>query len=474
MVPKTGLAVALEVYAWLELDQNIPTHTRCSRDRKIGLNIPLTTTSSQFRQVMHWWRQVDKGGIQSNAARWWGIRFWLIAGLFFVGVISGSTLCSVALSYDGGQPINVLAMLGVFVGFPALLLLLTCVSCTAQALGFRATASLFNTFNINRWVLGYWDKLTGIDLGDQYNANGESGRLAFWQVVVFSQWFALGFFTGALLVFFALLVFTDLAFGWSTTLNVQAENVYAWVSFAAAPWSFIMPNAVPDIALVESSQFYRIDQVGAVSNASRLGEWWPFVLMSLLIWGVLPRLMLFAVASWRSRVSAEAYLLSEPNVIALLERMSSPLVEPGDSKPRQSPVWKQENIPSASQDRFDFIGDKPVVIIWNDAIENMTLQGQVGAPLHLSSLLSEVEKAKVLAEMREGYDSLVLITKGWEPPLLEFLDLLILVRSSVGAEVHINVMPLGLSQAKLSDVEQTVWCGVLNQVVDDKISVVTS
>ncbi len=120
--------------------------------------------------------------------------------------------------------------------------------------------------------------------------SGPMARLAKWQVMFFSQLAGLSFSLAATSTALALVVFTDLAFGWSTTLDVatdQAHRLVEWVSWPWRPWA---GDAVPSVVLVEESRFFRLDSGDPVAvTAGRLTGWWPFLLMSLLTYGVLPR-----------------------------------------------------------------------------------------------------------------------------------------------------------------------------------------
>ena len=77
--------------------------------------------------------------------------------------------------------------------------------------------------------------------------------------------------------------------------------------------------ASPDLALVEMSRYYRLEDQRAI-DVARLGAWWPFVLMCVLVWGLLPRLVFAGVAQWRQRAAERVFLREHPEVTALLHR----------------------------------------------------------------------------------------------------------------------------------------------------------
>ena len=137
--------------------------------------------------------------------------------LFGVGV------GSVAFAYDGSHPVNLLALLGVLVGMPLCLLLLTLVFLLPVRIpGLASVREAVSVLNPGRWAGAWLDRFSGLTLYGGFS-DGQSG-FARWQLVVFSQWLACGFFVGVLSVGWMLVAVTDLAFGWSTTLRVAVGS----------------------------------------------------------------------------------------------------------------------------------------------------------------------------------------------------------------------------------------------------------
>ena len=104
---------------------------------------------------------------------------------------------------------------------------------------------------------------------------------------------------GMLLVFLLLLLFSDLAFGWSSTLISQPQVVVEITQVISLPWQFFWPQAVPDLQLIEQTRFARIE--AAAGNFQEASRWWPFLLANLLFYNLLPRVALTLFCSWRSR-----------------------------------------------------------------------------------------------------------------------------------------------------------------------------
>jgi len=65
----------------------------------------------------------------------------------------------------------------------------------------------------------------------------------------------------------------------------------------------------------------------------------------------------------------------------------------------------------------------------------------------------------------------VLITKGWEPPLLEFMDFLGLVREALGSDASMTVVPLDVSRQRVRADDRDVWSRALARVRDSRVYV---
>ncbi len=124
------------------------------------------------------------------------------------------------------------------------------------------------------------------------------GTVANLLVLRSTQYMAIAFNMGVLVIAGALMMVTDLAFGWSSTV-LSPTSMQRVVDFLAFFWAWALPNAVPDEELVEISRNYRmsmgLERVDA-TTAERLGGWWQFMLLCMLFWGLLPRFVTLAVA----------------------------------------------------------------------------------------------------------------------------------------------------------------------------------
>ncbi|MEM1083547.1 MAG: DUF2868 domain-containing protein [Verrucomicrobiota bacterium] len=127
---------------------------------------------------------------------------------------------------------------------------------------------------------------------EQAKAVGELSGIVGWRLARWSQLAAAAFHGGALAGLGAMVLFKRVGFFWETTTERAMEGfLTTTVAVLSAPWSWAAPQLVPDVAASESIQDWKTGGLG----------WWPFLILSLLIWGLLPRLLLAGWAGWSER-----------------------------------------------------------------------------------------------------------------------------------------------------------------------------
>jgi len=264
------------------------------------------------------------------------------------------------------------------------------------------------------------------------------------QFFVWSQWMAFAFSAGALLSTLTLVVFTDLAFGWSTTLDLGAESVHRITSTASLPWSGIWADAVPSLDLVERTRHFRVAGPDAhvhFIDPILFGAWWPFLVMATLTYGALPRLFTSLVGALALKRASEAALLAMPGARRVLEGLSSPLVETqakGSEGPIGLPAAGQ--VDSVTQEAWvaRHAGSDLLVIAWAEALADEALRLQFpreGLRLRdAGGRRSLAEDAERVAEARAGDGGVAVIVRAYEPPMLELVDFLSDLRRAMGSE----------------------------------------
>lgn len=127
---------------------------------------------------------------------------------------------------------------------------------------------------------------------EQAQASGELARAMGWRVARHLQLIAAAFHAGAVGGLTAMVMFTRVGFFWETTTATAMESLLnRAVRWSSAPWAWAWPDLLPDVA-------------GARRGPEWAGggeSWWPFLLLTLVCWGLLPRLGLAGLAAWQER-----------------------------------------------------------------------------------------------------------------------------------------------------------------------------
>ena len=470
MADRSLLAKVVNIHHFLEGDRREALRERMTRDRAIGLRV---AELNDARRILHWWQCLqasatppDDRAEQSFGASLVRVRRWLSLAMVVAGVLTGGSICALALAYDGRFPVNLLTFAGLMLGLPTLLLLLTCVSMAWHQLGGAQGAPGNPALPRNSWLISVWEHFSGAPFyPDEAQANARGG-FAYWQVLLFSQLFGCGFFLGAIGTLMVLVATSDLAFGWSTTLQLDAQWVFRALHTMAFPWAAWWPLAVPSLELVEASRFYRLGGGAVTSGPAILGAWWPFVMGSLLIWGLLPRLLMVMLCYWRARQATYRLLIDHREVQAVLDRMATPLLGLGETT-EGVPAPAARDIPVG--DVAQLSGS--TVVVWNQAVDADYPANWADRGVWLSSRMSAQEVRLSLHKAAEPIRRCVLLVKAWEPPTLEVLDLVELLLSELDDAGRIVVVPVGLPddeyQPALADLG--IWSAALSKLEQSRI-----
>jgi hypothetical protein len=383
------------------------------------------------------WRQAREAN-RTGAHR--GAMTAVCAACAAIGLVTGSGLALGAFYYDGTGRVNVLLLLALFAALPlaTLVLALTGAAWRGPPGGLspgRLGAALARLLP------------AGGARGLGLLASGARGpAVAKWLLLSWSQWLGLGFGLGALATAFSLVLFTDLAFGWSTTLDVAPAAVQRLCEAVAVPWRALLPAAAPDRELIEATRYFRVAAAPPPEDPALPGRWWPFVLLAMLVYGVLPRAVALLFAHARLSRSCAAALLADPRVHALLDRMNTPLVETR-SPEAESPLphtpapaaWAE--LPQAQ--RWHVI-DWAEVALDDDRLRAL-LRGATLVGVDAAGGARHIDDDRALANRlgaaADGAGILV-IARGFEPPTLELMDFLGELRAAASPETVVATLPV--------------------------------
>jgi len=453
------IARVIDILSWLDADTSAPAE-RVLREQQLAARV---TPRESCRRVLAWWQLVSapSGTLRSGGARWVRQYHRLTVVLVCLGVISGTSAMAGVAVIDKGQPVNLLLVAAVFLLLPTIgwLLSVTAMVWRAQSTGVRHGGLFGADGMLNRWL----ERSTDFRAMTRTWPANSSSALIEAHLQMLPQWFTVGLFVGALLALVAQVIFTDLAFGWSTTIEMAAGSVHAACRWLAWPWSGWLPGAAPDLALVEASRFFRLeDRDLDRAAAASLGQWWPFVAMCILVWGLLPRLLLMAGLHLQTRQACRRMLLAHPQVQALLARLHTAALAVTATKKGDVGGWIADSGQGAI-DRLD--GPEPVTLVWNDCLA-VTTSGELpqrpvkGHPVNVQQTDAQWESlARSLNDARGT--AIEVLVAGWEPPSLSLRDFLLVVNRCAVRHRDIVVVPVNMAGVGVDAADLLVWTNTL-------------
>ncbi len=467
---------AVEVPAFLDADRATAHAERLHRDRTIGasfkaLNALQRVRAWRARVVPHSESELSLGRRLERGRR-------VIALLMIViGALAGAGVATAVFHYDGTWPVNVVVVFATLVLLQLALVILTLILMLPSVPGIRVLQDLMGSLNPGALVAAIYRRFARLDNGraDLLAWSAARGpavaRFARWQTLVWSQLSAIAFNVAALAAAVALIAFTDLAFGWSTTLRMDGEDVLRITNTLAVPWAWFWSDAVPSATLIESSRFFRLASTPPLSSAEALTGWWPFLLAAIITYGLIPRCLIFIVALARLRAATEHLLLDDPQVRALLDRMNAAEV-----------VLGADDVESADDSAAAIAARSPanasseaVAVVWSGALPIDTvndwalrnLRKQVMRLVEAGGGRALEDDAAAVSRIAEGRPRVVLLfVRAWEAPLLDLRDFIESLRAAVGGACAIVVVPVGPAGKVAHESQRTTWSRWVGRIGD--------
>lgn len=218
--------------------------------------------------------------------------FMFIAGISAVhGMLDGAR---------GG--INVTLFLAILIGGQWLVLLLA----TSAWLLRRKAAEGFSSVQavagrLARRLAGNRDDTWWHNLMD---GGGAARGALLWRLARMAQSAGIFFNLGILAGLAGLVLVKHVGFYWETTTESAMRSFLEHATaFLSAPWSLLWPDAVPGAFVIESSRWLPGKSAVLAPGPS---AWWEFLLMTTLVWGLLPRATLWLLAWSAGRKSLGA------------------------------------------------------------------------------------------------------------------------------------------------------------------------
>ena len=488
------------------------------RDRRIGQELA-GLKHRPVPQLLAWLAQVRRQndelrdefrGDRVNVLHRLGL---LILGV--AGLLAGWAAAAVVFRYDGTHPVNVIHVLAVFVllqlvtllGFgisllpPSVTRFLPGLSTVQDALGLLSPGKLQRF--LTRYLPQSYRETVASLLGRGRAHYRLYATLDRWVVAHSSQIFAVMFNLGAVVSALYLVVFSDLAFSWSTTLQLEPAGMQGWTDALSTPWSAFYADARPSLELIEDTRYFRLKEgvFPQASSPAGLGGWWPFLVMCMVVYGLLPRILTWLLARFRLRATLRRIFLRFPGSSDLRDRLNSELVETRAEEPETGQAGDMTAAHETTRDA-SLGGQSALVINWSaaapdpdqfrawvaDAAEvTVTAWQEAGGAGSLADDRRVMQTAAgatgsgtagtasdAPGDAASANPGLMILVKAWEPPMKDFLDFLRELREALPSDRLIHVLPLGRSAAgRVTAAEahqRDLWQNVLARLGDPWLS----
>ena len=483
---RTHISLLIDLAAQLRRDEDLPLATRRRRDRQIG-----AVTDKKRRpaeQLGAWLESVSDAHAHASPGQRYASAHRVGLGLLsIIGLVAGGLAATAVFQYDGTHPVNVIRVLAIFVGLQILLMLLLGLTVLPTGLirilpGVRTlqeSLTLLNPGRLRGMLLRRFPDVSqhgGSDLaGGGRRHCALFGRVEKWAILLTGQVGAVGFNLGALLACLYMIVFSDLAFSWGTTLDVDSADFHAIISVLARPWSAWLPAAMPGLDLIEASRHFRL-QVGYFPgvesphavNPLLLGGWWPFLVCAMVCYGLGPRLVALWVSTWRFRQAVDYAVCRLPGAREVLHRLNDELVETAAVEPETMEAGGEGEEPASPAESWKQLPYD--LIVWSESLPGggdaaSWAEKQWGRPPEIvaaagGSRSLEEDRQAMVAVGQSGDRHAVVLVKGWEPPVAECLDFLRELRDGMGDGGRVVVVPLGLQGRPSPDADRSWRHGV--------------
>ncbi len=379
-------------------------------------------------------------GLQAATARRAGLHVWLAemkagpagrkfssalsvvgAGLSLITFLAGISAALGMLDRERGG-INVTLFLAILIGGQWLVLVLAAIAWLVRrraAEGFSGVQAIAGKFA--RRLAGDRDDAWWNSLMD---GGGAPRAAVLWRLARLVQAAGICFNVGILCGLAGLVLVKHVGFFWETTTELAMRTMLeTTVEFLSAPWSAWWPDAVPGGQVIDASRWLPGRATGLAPGPS---AWWEFLLAATLVWGLLPRAILWVLA-WHAGRQALAKLdFQGRNHRALWRELTGTGRVETDEMPLDGVIVLDVGGSGLTEHAL-----RPFLL------RRLRVHPAAWQPVAVLDSGAEAEAARALAKAPAG---IVLLAEGWSLSPARMIALHSKVRASAGAETPVKFL----------------------------------
>ncbi|MBN2234471.1 MAG: DUF2868 domain-containing protein [Opitutales bacterium] len=422
----------------LSIDRRQPFESLIDRDKAFLISKPRDTAnrSSLFLEWIRFRRKADSGYSWpgQTLSETWSILKWIV---WIGSAIFGAAAATSLLVYNGTHPINVAWFLAILV-MPQVLFSLISLTFTVVVHPFgwvpRPSATLAGRIMLRLWSVFLLRKNAAPHEEDASPGKELVARMAThrkwlgWKLYTFSHISGVAFNLGILCATLFLITFSDRAFGWQSTIRVDARHVHMWVERIAFPWAAIWEEGqgYPTLSGIESSRV-NLNAPPDQRDPQALASWWSFLVLSIAFYGLIPRVVFAIYGSIRTRAGMASPFFDYSDAEDLWNRLHSDRV---GFRPTHSEKQASSSNAPLLQKKWSKVSASSIPITSGGILlappDVIRLLGESrlsdAAETALGTTFSKVIPFKVESVPIATDTSHTLIVEAWEPPIEESLQ----------------------------------------------------
>lgn len=457
------LAELIDFELALARDRECSREALEKRDRAIAAALPVAVGEGRDdAELFSFWLSRVSEGTSGTGARIAAALRGAALLLFGLGVALGVSVVSAWLVTRDGLPLNAVKFWLLLVGAQLVLVALACIAMLPPRLLKRAPGlrelgellaaaaqalpkTLLFLLRHSPWAGETSAAGSRSELALFRPADAPYRRVLFWRFVALTQRFAVGFNLGAIAALWLIPFLDDPAFGWRSRLLDPATTA-SFVRGLAAPWASAYPPGTLSAAAVAATQYSSLDPSLADLRGSEgpWSTWWPFLLCSLAVYGLLPRLAILGFAEWRGRRALSRAPFDDVDCERLRARLERVVVETRADGAEQGGAAGV--LPADAVDAIALRGRPCALVIPPDFDPGRDLGERIARDsgveiVRESRPYDRSDLAKSAAALRvAAVDVVLLAMPAYEPPVGERLDALDVLRAGVGERQRIVVV----------------------------------
>ncbi len=469
----------------LEADRERSPDEVEARDRAWAQALPPGAAIAKRPERLRWWVEGvvrADGEAETPGDRVAQAGELLGRGLGLAGVVLGAITGAGVLRYQGEAPVNVNGFLFVLILLQIVLLVGSLLGVLRLRMARRPGLISGALGSLWEWVLvrfERWRDRAGQQVALPSAASGLGvfyryhRDVAAYRVLRLGQVFGIGFNLGAITAIFLILLVADRAFGWQSTLIQTPETFHRLVELLAVPWSGWLPAAAPSLEAVEGSRIILKEGVAALETPNLIA-WWPFLVMAVVVYGLLPRVLLWA-AFWglerralaRRSFNGLRYEDLDDRIQAARSQVQTGVadrqwLDAAEPAPTEAPATTT----SGGEPRRAYT----LLIDTDNAAPEAALVRAVEAAC--KGRVEAVSRVEALLESGIRPERVALVVESWAAPVAEDLERVRQVRAALPADAPIRVLLLPIPGQAAPDARwEAHWKRFLAQARDPNLSV---